>query len=327
MPTTLTAARAQMMLLSRRDLLASHVTERGVENLVATGALRRVRRGWYVRDHEWNELWSEGRHLLHVLAVHRDERGARPIFSHISAAALWGLPLYRVGIERAHITVPEPRRGRSAPDVLRHRGTLNEDEITEVHGIRVTSLNRTILDLARTLPFEAAVVAADAALRTIAVRGQRQDEARAARWRDEIGALAAESHARGIRTARRVIAFADGRAQLPGESVSRVHLARLGFRNIDLQVPVRGPRGENYHVDFGLEDVPAMGEFDGQFKYTDAAMRGGLSMEEVLLQEKRREDWIRGVTQRPYVRWEYAHVRTAADLGRRLAEFGVHPPG
>lgn len=106
-----------------------------------------------------------------------------------------------------------------------------------------------------------------------------------------------------------------------------MQLHRLGFRRVTLQVPVRGPAGQEYRVDFGLEDVRALGEFDGEIKYTDATMRGGLTIQEVVLAEKRREDWIRGVTQRSLVRWEYPHIARPELLGRRLAEFGISPPG
>lgn len=326
MRRTLTLAEAEALLLSTHRILDAGTSERRLRDRVARGELRRVRRGWFVSAGRWNDLWPEGRELLHTIAVHRDARGAGTVFSHTSAAALWGLPLYRVAHGRVQTTVPDPRQSRSVPDVLRHEGRLTDGEIVEIGGIRCTSLDRTVLDLARTLPPEAGVACADAALRSFSVVVHDYDEDRAARWREDMLGVASRSHARGIRIARRVIGFADGRAQLPGESVSRLQLARLGFREIDLQVLVPGPAGEQYRVDFGLDSVPAMAEFDGSGKYTESAMRGGRSAEEVVLEEKRREDWIRGVTNRPLVRWGSAHIGTPAQLGRRLAAFGVHPP-
>ena len=88
---------------------------------------------------------------------------------------------------------------------------------------------------------------------------------------------------------------------------------------------VAGPAGRDYFIDFGLDDVPAWGEFDGEGKYRDKAMRSGLTLEQVLLREKQREDWIRGVTQRPFARWKCEHLRTRDTLGARLASFGIRP--
>lgn len=157
-----------------------------------------------------------------------------------------------------------------------------------------------------------------------AVTGNDRDERIAEEWR----ARMLESAARrspGIRQARRVIAFADGRAQLPGESVSRVHLDRLGFRHVGLQTHIVGPDGEDYWTDFAFAKARVFGEFDGQGKYRDDDVRRGRSTEEIVLAEKRREDAIRGVTGWRIVRWESRHLSRAEHLGARLAAFGVHP--
>jgi hypothetical protein len=46
----------------------------------------------------------------------------------------------------------------------------------------------------------------------------------------------------------------------------------------------------------------------------------------VLLDEKRREDWIRGVTQKRFVRVEDPHIVTTEALAARLAGFGIRLP-
>jgi hypothetical protein len=123
-----------------------------------------------------------------------------------------------------------------------------------------------------------------------------------------------------------VLAFADGRAELPGESVSRVRLAELGFRRIRLQVVVDAPAaGRQYRVDFGLDDADAFGEFDGRIKYHDIGMTRGRTADEIFEREKQREDWIRGTTGRRLVRWGWADIETADMLALRLAAFGIHP--
>jgi hypothetical protein len=72
--------------------------------------------------------------------------------------------------------------------------------------------------------------------------------------------------------------------------------------------------------------VDAWGEYDGEGKYLDPALRGQVTAEEVMLREKEREDWIRATTNRRFPRWGRAAIASAASLGARLARFHVHPP-
>ena len=211
---------------------------------------------------------------------------------------------------------------------MRHLAPVPERDIVVRHGIRCTSLERTVFDMCRTLGAESAVAAADAGERQFALRGRVWDEDAVGFWRRSMSdRVDAASGARGVRQARWVAAFADGRAQLPGESVSRLQLVRLGFMAPQLQVPVAGPTGQTYFVDFGLAEVRAFGEFDGKDKYLDVALRRGAPLEQVLLDEKRREDWIRGTTQWRFARWSDEHSVTPAALAARLASFGIRPPG
>src|SRR5829696_1407376 len=92
-----------LLLQSRGDLLAAGWTERRIRTDCRTGVLRVIRRGHYMVQEEWGRLWSEGRHLAHVLAVARDASGGG-VFSHQSAAVLHGMPLYRTAPTRVHVT-------------------------------------------------------------------------------------------------------------------------------------------------------------------------------------------------------------------------------
>jgi predicted transcriptional regulator of viral defense system len=68
--------------------------------------------------------------------------------SHLSAAQLWDLPVSRGG--PAHVTVARARQRRRG--IVFHRATLSPDELTSVRGIGVTTIARTLLDLASVLP-------------------------------------------------------------------------------------------------------------------------------------------------------------------------------
>ncbi|QTV79247.1 hypothetical protein [Microbacterium sp. NIBRBAC000506063] len=288
--------------------------------------LHQIRRGWYMAQDEWDELWAEDRHRAHVIAVARDAQSRAPM-SYTSAGVLHELPLFRMHPERVHTTTAAPLRNSSGPDVMRHVEALPPDDVTVVDGILCATLSRTVFDLIRTLPIEAAISAADAAERKVTLRGREWDHDARAVWRLGLQRrIDAGQGARGIRQARFVAEFADGRAQLPGESVSRLQLWQLGFAAPSLQVVIPGPHGNTFEVDFGLDDVGAFGEFDGETKYRDEAMRRGRSIEDVVLAEKQREDWIRGRTQRRFARWSTPHIRTHHHLGRRLAAFGIRAP-
>ncbi len=306
--------------------MAEGWTERSIAAAVAARSLKSIRRGWYMEAAEWRELWPEGRHLAHVVAAVRDARST-VVMSHTSAAVLWGLPLYRVAPRRVHITMTRPRRNSSSPDILRHTAALPDGDVVRRGGVLCTSLGRTVIDLARLLPTDAAVALADAAERQMAVRGRVWDRDARAVWREELAErLGRARGSRGVRAGRRVVAFADGRAELPGESVSRLQLARLGFAPPELQVRFGAPGGGDYFVDFRLPDARALGEFDGKTKYVDEAIRQGRPLDDILLAEKQREDWIRGLSQERFARWGDEHIGSPAALGARLAAFGIRPP-
>lgn len=216
-------------------------------------------------------------------------------------------------------------------NVARHRVEVSDDDRDSVDGIPCTNLARTVADFTRIASVEAGLAVADAALRRIAwdEREHRYDAGSAAAFVAQAAeCIARAGRGRGVKRARRVLGLADGRAQLPGESVSRLYLLQLGFAPPRLQVPIQAPAGAGfYYVDFGLDDVEAWGEFDGTAKYVLPELRRGSDAEDVVIAEKMREDWIRGTTHRRFPRWGSEHIRSAAVLGERLAQFHVFAPG
>ena len=308
-----------------RDLDAVRRRGDGYRAAGFDGRLLRLRPGVFVSEEEWNRAWPEGQVVARARALSLKSQ-RNPVFSHETAAALHGLPLYRPHPNKVHVTLPDSRPG-SAEGTIRHRAALADDESVEVGGVISTSFARTVADIARTATFAQAVTVTDAALRRIAVRAShRYDGGKAAQFRSDVTQIAARS-AHGVRRAERVLNFADGRAQLPGESVSRIRLAELGFSDIRLQTRVPALSG-SYYVDFavGIGEHEWLGEFDGRIKYSEEDMRSGRTVMAVLDEEKQREDWIRGVTQRPLARWGWRHIESAQHLGARLRAFGISVP-
>ncbi len=301
---------------------------RDITRAVASGELRRLQRNRYVHADLWSELWPESRHRIEVCAAVSEMRGGRGAASHDSAGVIWTLPLYRHTPIAVHLTMPIGERMSSRSGLQRHHDSLPDEDVTSLFGIRCTTLERTVFDLVRTLTPEAAIAVADAALRQVAMVGKTYDVDAAEAWRQRMLERCARARGvRGIRQAIEIIGFADGRAELPGESVSRWRLTQLGFRRLRLQVPVPSPHGTEYRVDIEIEDVRTFFEFDGVGKYLDEAGRTGRTIEQVMLDEKRREDWIRGTTQKRLVRVESPHILTTTALAQRLAAFGITPPG
>jgi len=227
----------------------------------------------------------------HALSVRAAARHLSPdaVVSHASAAVLHVLTLWEVPLKRVHVTRDRRSGGRCTPQLHVHTAALEADEVVEVDGIAVTSPARTLADLARTLPFEPALVVADAAL----YRGPVTPAAFA-------DAVARAAGRRGSPPARRVAAAAVDRAESPGETRSRIAIARAGLPPPALQYEVPELR---VRTDFYWEEFRTVGEFDGKVKY-GRSLRPGEDPGEAVYREKRREDALRDLGLK-VVRWTW----------------------
>ncbi len=260
-----------------RQLKAEGWTPRQFRQALADGSLVRLTRGVYAPSvpHETpTELHL--RRAAALLSVHREA----VVLSHFSAAIAHGLAVQVGNPDRIHITVPPPSRGRCRSGYHVHQAPLDAAEVVIVDGLRVTSLPRTLVDLARTTPYAWGVIAADQVLR----RSVSRDALRAA--------VDAGGCRRGVEQARRVIEFADRRAQSPAESASRVTLARAGLPAPELQFEVTGPDGWVATSDFAWPEYRLVGEMDGKSKYS-IGLRPGQSPEDAVLHDLRRQEAIR----------------------------------
>lgn len=308
------------LLRSRQRLRASGLGDRALSAALERGELRRLRPGWFVEETVWRSLYPERRHLLKVLATAAVSSRA-PVFSHYSAAVLHGLPLYRFENGKVHTTVSAPFDGHSSRRVTRHTFPVDESALVGLGELRFTGLQRTVLDIARIGSRELALGCADAALRQVS-----DNQAQRHRWLDAVrGRLEEQPGRAGNVLARDVLSMADGGAESVLESVSRLYLLDLGF-TVRTQVPVRSPNGGLYRLDFELVGYDVFGEADGRSKYVDPEMRNDRSAAEAVLQEKRREDWIRGVTRKRLIRWGFTDIDTLSKYAAVLRRFGVDPP-
>lgn len=311
------------LLLSSRRLRDEGENSRSLRAAVEARQLHRVRRGWFVEHARWSELLPESRHRAEVLAAARSASGSDPVFSHVSAAVLWGLPLYRVRPTRVHVTT-EPDHRHSIPGILRHEGALPESDVVRIGGIRCTSLARTVFDVTRTVGPEAALTIADAALASVGGDPWAYDDDAAERLLGELASRSRQPGVRGILQVRRSVELADGRAQLPLESVTRYRLHQLGFARPRLQVPVSRRDGGRFWMDIAIDQSRTFVECDGRAKYRDDVLRSGRSIDDVVLEEKAREDWVRGVTGWRVVRVMSEHVATLDAAASHFRAVGLY---
>jgi hypothetical protein len=120
------------------QLLALGLGEDAIDARLRGGRLHRLHRGVYAVGH--GLVPTEGRWIAAVLRI-----GDGAVLSHRSAAALWGIGR---GLRQGRIHVSAPRRAQSPPMIHRHRTRLAPDEATSRRRIPVTTLTRTLLDVA-----------------------------------------------------------------------------------------------------------------------------------------------------------------------------------
>lgn len=292
----------------RAALLGEGYTDGELHRARRQGLLVTLRPGAYLPSDDDRLGDRESRYAMTVIAAATSLAGDEAVLSHASAAVLHGLPLWGVALDRAHLTRGADSGGRRSAHLHVHMAPLAPDEVTEVDGVRVTTPARTVVDLARTLPFTQAVSVVDAALHAELVRHG-----------DLADALARTGRRRGSPAARRVMAFADGLAYGPGESRSRVAMHRAGLPRPVLQHEIRDRSGRFVgQVDFWWPDAGVVGEFDGRIKY-GRLLKPGQRPEDVVYAEKLREDAIRaqdGV--RTVIRWTWGEIDAFSDVLERI---------
>jgi hypothetical protein len=285
---------------------------------LAGPALIRLRRALYFGADEWAALTSEERYRAYVTGVARGYE-QRPVLSHQSAAVLWRLPIIGPWPREVHFLVPHASGGRSDPGIRRHAVGVLQHEVVELDGLLVTSLARTIVDLATTAPLYAAVAAADAALWVPRAGGEHPRLTKAELWQT----WEHRANFRGRRRAQQIIEFAETGAESALESASRVTIALAGFPRPELQRRFTVD-GKSYDADFYWREADAIGECDGLVKYLDPVAPDPRSATLSVLAEKRREDALRRQV-RGFTRWGSDVALSQNLMTGRLIELGLRP--
>jgi hypothetical protein len=241
----LALAARQHGVLSLAQLIDLGLSDRGVRNAVAAGRLHRVHQGVYAVGRP--DLTPKGRWMAAVLAC-----GEGAVLSHASAAALHAIR--PTAAARIDVSVPRPSP-ITRPGIRVHRHPdLTPGDLTELDGIPVTSLSRTLLGLATFLREPALERACDQAVinGTFDMRAM-EDLLKRSRGR------------RGVRRLRNVLARGDLGENVPASGLE------VRYRDLCAQAGLPKPAinrylllGDEYHrVDFLWRSQRVVIETDG----------------------------------------------------------------
>jgi hypothetical protein len=138
-------ATRQHGVVARRQLLALGFGDEAIKVRLDAGRIAALHREVYAVGHR--RIGRRGVWWAAVLAY-----GDGALLSHRSAAALWGLARDRTPID---VTAPAGRQGPGRRDgIWIHRGRLWPEDRTTGDGIPVTTVARTLFDLAEFVDFQ-----------------------------------------------------------------------------------------------------------------------------------------------------------------------------
>ncbi len=290
-------------------------TSNAFHRAVRVGRFVTLARGVHLPAHVWERLEVDERMRARIHAVAVAAREPL-VFSHLSAAAIWRLPMVGTWPSKVEVVRTPKGGGRSREGHTIHAST-HAFSIEQVDRVQVTTLARTVADVARTALLGTAVAMADAAL-----SGPPAFLHGIAGIRDELEQELFDGPRVGSARLRRVLELADGASGSPGESVSRVAMHLEGLPRPVLQQAFRDRRGLIGIVDFWWPEFNLIGEFDGRGKYTRDDMLNGMTPAEAVLAEKAREDRLRAVGPR-VVRWDWPYAISPPRLARKLRDAGL----
>jgi Transcriptional regulator, AbiEi antitoxin len=292
-------------ILLTRALTAQGYDPDELARLLRRGELTRIRRGAYLRPSDPETAESRDQKRRRVVMATLPQLDRRAVASHGSAALLHHLPTWPTATDRVHVTRDRRGGSRRRSLVQVHGAPLTSTDVVVIDGLAVTSLSRTVLDLARTLPWEQAVAAGDRALAHGLTRAELADGLDRMRgWP-------------GLRAARRTVDFLDVRSESAGESVSRVRIHEAGLPPPIPQLKVFDDDGRFVaRVDFGWEEKKTIGEFDGKGKYGEL-LNPGQTPGDAVVAEKRRENLLRDLGWQ-VVRWLWADLYKGDVIKDRL---------
>jgi hypothetical protein len=221
-----------------------------LSQLVETGLLRRPVKGVYLAVQAGDSIRLRARSLSLVAppdAVICDRHAGWVNGAHMVLA-----PNEHLNLSPVSMFLPSGRGRLRNKLVESGERNLAAGDITEIHGLRVTTRLRTACDLGRLLSRDQAIGGLDQMLR---LGGFEHEEllAEVRRFRGE----------RGVVQLRFLAPLADGRAESPGESVLRLRWLDTGLPKPEPQVSIRRDDVELARIDLGEKTTLFGAEYNG----------------------------------------------------------------
>lgn len=288
----------------RTDLLDLGLSDRQIRDAIRQKLITRLRPGTYA-PRGFDDLSPEERHRLLAFAV-QDKLPSGVVISHHSAATIHTGVSYGLDVGTVHVTRLGRGTERTEANVVHHAGLITDDDLVEVDGHVLVRATRAALETASVAGTEAGLVQTSFTLRAGASADELQDRLdRMARWP-------------GIAKARLSVVWAVPECETVGE-VRSVYMFRTGRIPVPrMQVELFDANGVSVgRVDYDWEDFWHVGEFDGLAKYGRLNPYGGGNLGQAVVDEKRREDRIRGIG-RGMSRWVWSDLHSPAATCRRI---------
>ncbi len=162
-----------------------------------------------------------------------------------------------------HISRPDDAAGVRRTKVVTHRMKLYDDEVTELNGIRLTTRERTWLDLAEQLSVPELVVIADHLIRNPRPEFEGRTDPFCTK-NDLQRMINRHPGKRGIRKARAALDLARVGADSPPETMLRLALLDAGLPEPELNAAIIDESGRLHHEpDMSYRDYKIGVEYDG----------------------------------------------------------------
>ncbi len=232
-----------------RELEDVGLTRHHLASAVDAGEIERPFRGVYIPSGESGDVRARAAALARVLPP-----GAA--IARTAAAWLHGFDVRTPGAHDKppplEVVVPAGTTPPRRPGVVAYAARLPPEDVANIGGVPVTTIERTALDVSRYCPPFMALAGLDAMARAGVVQPdillKRIEE-----WRGE----------RNVASARRLILLCDPRSESAGESWTRLRVADAGFPTPDLQIWVPSDTERVYRLDMGWRKRRIGIEYDG----------------------------------------------------------------
>ncbi|SFB33963.1 Protein of unknown function [Amycolatopsis marina] len=240
----------------RRDV-AAEVGERALRSALASGLLVQIWRGVLV----WAESSLEPyvRAAAALLVV-----GQPAVLSGRTAVALRGYSAAEAF--DVHVTVPCGRAVRSRPGLVVHRRQFTSNDVVQLHGLSVLTLEAALADFLCDGDRRAAFASLDQALAALPEADRRE-------FRKAVDhCLLAREDRRGVSRALMLTRLATGMADSPPESWLRLLVVEAGFPVPEAQYVVYTVDGAVLYVfDMAWKELRIALEYDGYAAHVDRA--------------------------------------------------------